>query len=131
MKVLFVLFGTFVCWFCGCYGHDSIVFSSLKDDSRYHLFRIFSVDKYILFFYFNRDVNDPDLIHLTVVACGADRVEETMVMFKSAILFSEKHIHLHVFADDENRPTFVKEVQYFTSLILVFSEMNTRISKDV
>ena len=66
-------------------------------------------------FYCNRDVNDPDLIHLTVVACGADRVEETMVMFKSAILFSEKHIHLHVFADDENRPTFVKEVQYFTS----------------
>ncbi|XP_043980089.1 glucoside xylosyltransferase 1-like isoform X4 [Gambusia affinis] len=41
-----------------------------------------------------------DRSHLAVVACGA-RLEETLTMLKSAILFSRKPVHIHIFAEDD------------------------------
>ena len=39
-------------------------------------------------------------MNLAVVACG-NRMAETLVMIKSAVLFSHKPIHVHIFADKE------------------------------
>ena len=50
-----------------------------------------------------------DTIHLSVVACG-DRLEETLMMIKSTILFTQKQMHYHILADDELRPLFDKQV---------------------
>uniref|UniRef100_F6SWP9 UDP-D-xylose:beta-D-glucoside alpha-1,3-D-xylosyltransferase n=1 Tax=Xenopus tropicalis TaxID=8364 RepID=F6SWP9_XENTR len=44
-------------------------------------------------------------MHLAVVACG-DRVEETVTMLKSAVLFSFKKIKFHIFAEDSLKPDF-------------------------
>ncbi|KAG7251064.1 hypothetical protein CRUP_026950, partial [Coryphaenoides rupestris] len=38
-------------------------------------------------------------MHLAVVACG-NRLEETLTMVKSALLFSVKKIKFHIFAED-------------------------------
>uniref|UniRef100_A0A8B9KF63 Glucoside xylosyltransferase 1 n=1 Tax=Astyanax mexicanus TaxID=7994 RepID=A0A8B9KF63_ASTMX len=39
-------------------------------------------------------------VRLAVVACGP-RLEETMTMLKSAVLFSQRALHFHIFAEDE------------------------------
>ncbi|KAG8543523.1 hypothetical protein GDO81_024450, partial [Engystomops pustulosus] len=44
-------------------------------------------------------------MQLAVVACG-DRVEETVTMVKSAVLFSAKKIRFHIFAEDALKPEF-------------------------
>uniref|UniRef100_A0A4W3HI73 UDP-D-xylose:beta-D-glucoside alpha-1,3-D-xylosyltransferase n=1 Tax=Callorhinchus milii TaxID=7868 RepID=A0A4W3HI73_CALMI len=44
-------------------------------------------------------------IHLAVVACG-DRLEETMTMLKSAVLFSAGKLTFHIFAEDSLQPQF-------------------------
>ncbi|KAG8436023.1 hypothetical protein GDO86_007210 [Hymenochirus boettgeri] len=44
-------------------------------------------------------------MHLAVVACG-DRVEETVTMLKSAVLFSFKNIKFHIFAEDSLKTEF-------------------------
>ncbi|CAL8261037.1 unnamed protein product [Merluccius merluccius] len=44
-------------------------------------------------------------MHLAVVACGP-RLEETLVMLKSAVLFSTKPLHFHVFAEDHLHESF-------------------------
>jgi len=49
--------------------------------------------------------------HLSVVACG-DRVNETIIMLKSAALFSREPFHVHIFADDELRPEFQQQVRF-------------------
>ncbi|KAM5169957.1 glucoside xylosyltransferase 1 isoform 1-T1 [Mantella aurantiaca] len=41
-----------------------------------------------------------DTMHLAVVACGG-RLEETITMLKSALLFSRKPLHFHIFAEDQ------------------------------
>ncbi|MGH0152728.1 UNVERIFIED_CONTAM: hypothetical protein FKN15_023212 [Acipenser sinensis] len=46
-------------------------------------------------------------MHLAVVACG-DRVDETLTMLKSALLFSIKKIKFHIFAEDSLKPQFEK-----------------------
>lgn len=51
---------------------------------------------------------DPAM-HLAVVACG-DRLEETLTMIKSAVLFSIKHIYLHIFAEDQLHASFMEAV---------------------
>lgn len=51
---------------------------------------------------------DPPM-HLAVVACG-DRLEETLTMVKSAILFSIRHLHLHIFAEDQLHASFMEAV---------------------
>lgn len=48
-------------------------------------------------------------MHLAVVACG-DRVEETVTMLKSAVLFSVKKLRFHIFAEDELKPEFERKV---------------------
>ncbi|XP_063302997.1 glucoside xylosyltransferase 1 isoform X1 [Pelobates fuscus] len=44
-------------------------------------------------------------LHLAVVACG-DRLEETITMLKSAILFSRKPLQFHIFAEDQLQSDF-------------------------
>ncbi|XP_059505903.1 glucoside xylosyltransferase 2 isoform X2 [Stegostoma tigrinum] len=69
----------------------------------------------------NRSPNEPvfrqhtwrreEWMHLAVVACG-DRLEETMTMLKSVLLFSLNKIKFHIFAEDTLQP------QFETSMIL-------------
>ncbi|XP_067907603.1 glucoside xylosyltransferase 2 [Heterodontus francisci] len=49
-------------------------------------------------------------MHLAVVACG-DRLEETMTMLKSVILFSFNKIKFHIFAEDTLQPQFEKSIE--------------------
>lgn len=39
-------------------------------------------------------------VGLAVVACGS-RLEETLTMLKSAVLFGRRHLHFHIFAEDD------------------------------
>lgn len=48
-------------------------------------------------------------IHLAVVACG-NRLEETLVMLKSAVLFSHRKMHFHIFTEESLKPEFDKQV---------------------
>ncbi|XP_034542003.1 glucoside xylosyltransferase 1-like isoform X2 [Notolabrus celidotus] len=43
--------------------------------------------------------------HLAVVACGP-RLEETLIMLKSAVLLSKKPLHFHIFAEDDLQDSF-------------------------
>lgn len=43
--------------------------------------------------------------HLAVVACGT-RLEETLTMLKSAILFSKKPLNFYIFAEDDLHDSF-------------------------
>nr|XP_061825561.1 glucoside xylosyltransferase 1-like isoform X2 [Nerophis lumbriciformis] len=43
--------------------------------------------------------------HLAVVACGA-RLDETLTMLKSAVLFSKKPVKFYIFAEDELHSSF-------------------------
>ncbi|KAF0040638.1 hypothetical protein F2P81_006536 [Scophthalmus maximus] len=43
--------------------------------------------------------------HLAVVACGP-RLEETLTMLKSAVLFSKKPLHFYIFAEDDLHGSF-------------------------
>lgn len=51
-------------------------------------------------------------MHLAVVACG-DRLLETLNMLKSAVLFSNKKLKFHIFAEDSLKPEFEKKVSLF------------------
>ncbi|KAJ8002676.1 hypothetical protein DPEC_G00161360 [Dallia pectoralis] len=44
-------------------------------------------------------------MHLAVVACGP-RLEETLTMLKSALLFSTRPLHFHIFAEDHLHASF-------------------------
>uniref|UniRef100_A0A1A8F639 UDP-D-xylose:beta-D-glucoside alpha-1,3-D-xylosyltransferase n=2 Tax=Nothobranchius korthausae TaxID=1143690 RepID=A0A1A8F639_9TELE len=46
-----------------------------------------------------------EVMHLAVVACG-NRLDETLTMLKSAVLFSLKKIKFHIFAEDPLAPQF-------------------------
>ncbi|XP_070758502.1 glucoside xylosyltransferase 2 [Enoplosus armatus] len=46
-----------------------------------------------------------EVMHLAVVACG-NRLDETLTMVKSALLFSLKGIKFHIFAEDPLAPQF-------------------------
>lgn len=48
-------------------------------------------------------------MHLAVVACG-ERLEETLTMMKSAVLFSIKCLCLHIFAEDQLHASFMEAV---------------------
>lgn len=48
-------------------------------------------------------------MHLAVVACG-ERLEETLTMIKSAVLFSTERLCLHIFAEDELHASFTEVV---------------------
>ena len=49
------------------------------------------------------------------MAC-LDRVEETFIMLKSALIQTKAPLHFHIFADDDNQPKFEKEVGLFIGL---------------
>lgn len=49
------------------------------------------------------------VMHLAVVAC-ADRLEEALTMAKSAVLFSIKRLHVHIFAEEQLHAGFVEAV---------------------
>ncbi|XP_076984803.1 glucoside xylosyltransferase 2 [Tamandua tetradactyla] len=58
----------------------------------------------------------PELwIHLAVVACG-DRLEETLVMLKSAVLFSHRKIQFHIFTEESLKPEFDKQLRQWPDL---------------
>lgn len=46
-----------------------------------------------------------ETMHLAVVACG-ERLEETITMLRSAIIFSIKPLHFHIFAEDQLHESF-------------------------
>ncbi|KAM9376733.1 glucoside xylosyltransferase 1 [Pholidichthys leucotaenia] len=48
--------------------------------------------------------------HLAVVACGP-RLEETLTMLKSAVLFSKKPLHFYIFAEDELHKSFTNALK--------------------
>lgn len=49
---------------------------------------------------------------LVVVVCG-DRWKETLVLLKSALLFTKGHLQFYIFTDKELIDVFKKEVAYF------------------
>ncbi|XP_038266055.1 glucoside xylosyltransferase 2 [Dermochelys coriacea] len=53
-------------------------------------------------------------MHLAVVACG-DRLEETLIMLKSAVLFSYRKLKFHIFAEDSLKPEFEKKLKEWPS----------------
>ncbi|OXB68099.1 hypothetical protein ASZ78_014560 [Callipepla squamata] len=53
-------------------------------------------------------------MHLAVVACG-DRLEETLIMLKSAVLFSNRRLCFHIFSEDSLKPEFNKKLQEWPS----------------
>nr|XP_028575210.1 glucoside xylosyltransferase 2 isoform X2 [Podarcis muralis] len=53
-------------------------------------------------------LSSPQWMHLAVVACG-DRLEETLVMLKSAVLFSYRKLKFHIFAEDSLKPEFERK----------------------
>ena len=48
-------------------------------------------------------------MHLAVVACG-NRLEETLVMLKSAVLFIHMKMQFHIFTEESLKPEFEKQV---------------------
>uniref|UniRef100_A0A8C7ZWI8 Glucoside xylosyltransferase 1 n=1 Tax=Oryzias sinensis TaxID=183150 RepID=A0A8C7ZWI8_9TELE len=69
------------------------------------------------FLYFSKTLEKPGSVskehgdeeahtsHVAVVACGP-RLEETLTMVKSAVLFSKKPVHFYIFAEDELHDSF-------------------------
>ncbi|XP_028307240.1 glucoside xylosyltransferase 1 isoform X2 [Gouania willdenowi] len=58
---------------------------------------------------------DPPM-HLAVVACG-ERLEETLTMIKSAVLFSIKQLHVHIFAEDQLHASFMEALEAWPAFI--------------
>ncbi|XP_061901898.1 glucoside xylosyltransferase 2 isoform X2 [Entelurus aequoreus] len=55
-------------------------------------------------------------MHLAVVACG-NRLEETLTLVKSAVLFSLKKIKFHIFADDLLTPQFKEKLSQWPRFV--------------
>uniref|UniRef100_A0A4W6D6Y2 Glucoside xylosyltransferase 1 n=1 Tax=Lates calcarifer TaxID=8187 RepID=A0A4W6D6Y2_LATCA len=55
-------------------------------------------------------------MHLAVVACG-ERLEETLTMIKSAVLFSLRHLYLHIFAEDQLHASFMEALESWPGFI--------------
>ncbi|KAM7402593.1 hypothetical protein PAMP_017817 [Pampus punctatissimus] len=51
-----------------------------------------------------------EVMHLAVVACG-NRLDETLTLIKSALLFSLKKIKFHIFAEDPLAPQFEERLK--------------------
>lgn len=60
--------------------------------------------------------SEEEKMHLAVVACGP-RLEETLTMLKSAILFSSKPLHFHIFAEDHLHDSFKDALLSWPSVI--------------
>ncbi|XP_034434959.1 glucoside xylosyltransferase 1 isoform X2 [Hippoglossus hippoglossus] len=55
-------------------------------------------------------------MHLAVVACG-ERLEETLTMIKSAVLFSIRQLDLHIFAEDQLHTSFMEALASWPGFI--------------
>ncbi|XP_071442741.1 glucoside xylosyltransferase 1-like [Hetaerina americana] len=55
-------------------------------------------------------------IAVAVVACG-DRLDETLVMLKSALIFSQVHLRIIVIADDNLIPSFREKLKEWTYIL--------------
>jgi hypothetical protein len=55
------------------------------------------------------DQNKQLVINLSVVACG-DRVPETLVLLKSALMFTKAQLHFYIFTEPELKSQFVVQV---------------------
>lgn len=64
------------------------------------------------------EVDRAEPMRLAVVACGP-RLEETLTMLKSAVLFSRGSLHFHIFAEDDLHPGF----RHAVSSVLTYLEM--------
>lgn len=64
---------------------------------------LFFVDRYSL------KTQPTEKMHLAVVACG-ERLEETLTMLKSALIFSIKPLQVHIFAEDQLHDSFKDRV---------------------
>ena len=53
--------------------------------------------------------DDTNSINLSVVACG-DRVPETLVLLKSALMFTRKKLHFYVFTETPLKKQFSDQV---------------------
>ncbi|KAF4010348.1 hypothetical protein G4228_001444 [Cervus hanglu yarkandensis] len=51
------------------------------------------------------EMQPTERVHLAVVACG-ERLEETVTMLKSALIFSIKPLQFHIFAEDQLHDSF-------------------------
>lgn len=65
---------------------------------------------YMMIQLFHRLSRWKDCIHLAVVACG-DRMEETLVMLKSAVLFTQTPLVFHIFTEAILQPQFDVQVR--------------------
>lgn len=48
---------------------------------------------------------------IAIVSCGKQRVEQTMVTLKSAIMFTNQRLHFVVMADDDNKTELTDRVR--------------------
>ncbi|KAM6895911.1 glucoside xylosyltransferase 1-like [Xenentodon cancila] len=55
-------------------------------------------------------------MHLAVVACGK-RLEETLTMIKSAVLFTFRHLYLHIFAENQLHANFMETLESWPGFI--------------
>ncbi|XP_076863298.1 glucoside xylosyltransferase 1 isoform X2 [Brachyhypopomus gauderio] len=58
----------------------------------------------------DHEVERVEPVRLAVVACGL-RLEETLTMLKSAVLFSQRSLHFHIFAEDELHAGFKNSLE--------------------
>ncbi|XP_077355646.1 glucoside xylosyltransferase 1 isoform X2 [Festucalex cinctus] len=58
----------------------------------------------------------PTRMHLAVVACG-ERLEETVTMLKSAVLFSIERLQMHIFAEDQLHAGFMEALESWPAFI--------------
>ena len=72
------------------------------------------------------ETKDKELvINLSVVACG-DRVPETLVLLKSALMFTKAKLHFYIFTEPELKSQFAEQVSLtfstlFTLLCLILN----------
>ncbi|XP_074534516.1 glucoside xylosyltransferase 1 isoform X2 [Halichoeres trimaculatus] len=63
-------------------------------------------------------VHSDERSHLAVVACGP-RLEETLIMLKSAVLLSKKPLHFHIFAEDDLHERFRSALDSWPGIIRI------------
>ena len=60
-----------------------------------------------------------EIINLAVVACG-DRAKETLVLLKSALMFTRSYLHFIIITEKTLKINFIKEVTLdFARIILI------------
>lgn len=66
----------------------------------------------------NCDHDSKAAIHLAVVACG-DRMPETIILLKSAVMFSSSsnRLHFHIFTEDELQPQFKEALESWPAFV--------------